>query len=179
MDYQWKSIIQMLNSLNKINSKTLVLRNYELFEKDEFINGHDDIDLLCDEPDGVISALHAEQTNGKDDKTHLSVCVSSRIIPMDLRTVGDSYYDSKWEANMLCRRIKEPHGFYVLHPEDYIFSLIYHGIYHKQILREDYIIRIMDLAQKNEIKIKKDHLKDELDLFMTRNGYSETGYRSK
>ena len=179
MNYQWKSIIQMLNSLNELGSKTLILRNYELFEKDEFIKGHEDIDLLCDDPDAVIAALRAEQTNGKEDKTHLSVNVSNRMIPVDLRGVGDSYYDSKWEANMLRRRVRTPQGYFVLHPEDYIYSLLYHGIYHNQFLKEEYVLRVMELAYKNEIRIDKNHLKDELDLFMRKNGYIETGYRSK
>ncbi len=179
MDYRWETIVQMLNSLNRLSRKTLVLRNYELFEKDEFINGHEDIDLLCEDPDAVIEALYAKQTNGDEDKTHLIAGVSGRMIPIDLRTVGDSYYDSKWEADMLRRRVRTPQGYFVLHPEDYIYSLLYHGIYHKQFLKEEYVLRVMELACINEIKIDKNHLKDELDLFMRKNGYIETGYRSK
>lgn len=95
----WNSIIEMLSSLNE-NCDYVVLRNYEQFEEQKLISGHEDIDLLCNNAEKVINILHAENKI-QGDNVHLKINICNKKIDLDLRCVGDGYYDKKWELNML------------------------------------------------------------------------------
>lgn len=179
MKKEWNSIVEMLNYMGELQCKSLVLRNYELFADNSLLNNHEDIDLLCESPSFLIEQMGFFPRASVEDKTHLATYVSDRKIEIDLRYVGDTYYDEQWEKTMLKNRIKSESGFYILCPEDYIYSLLYHGFYHKNILKDEYRDRIISLAKENKIPLDKNDLKGELDRYMRKKGYLDMGYRSK
>ena len=46
----WHSVDEIFRVLNESNCNYIVMRNFECFESGQvFMNGHDDIDLLCDD----------------------------------------------------------------------------------------------------------------------------------
>ena len=50
---------------------------------------------------------------------------------LDIRCVGDGYYDKPWEEVMIKNRVKTE-GIYVLCKEDYNYSILYHALLQKR-----------------------------------------------
>ncbi|MCR4651623.1 MAG: hypothetical protein K5662_07675 [Lachnospiraceae bacterium] len=176
---EWNSIIEMLCSLNNYKCNTMVLRNYELFSNNKLISLHEDIDMLCDDSDMVINALSATCRINDSDKIHLNVLIAGALVPLDLRVVGDSYYDEQWENDLLKRRVITKEGYYIPNPIDYIYSLMYHGLFHKSELKKEYVDRILLLAEESGLEIKKEDFPIMLKDYMNKNGYVDTGYRCR
>ncbi len=176
---EWKTIIEMLCSLNELRCRTMVLRNFELFSGNRLISMHEDIDILCDDSDEVIEALSAVRSVSVKDKIHLSVHIAGESVLIDLREVGDTYYDEKWERELLDRRVKVEDGYYVPAPIDYIFSLLYHGLFHKKSLKSEYAERILNIARDNGLEMKEEDFADRLNEYMLEHGYKDAGYRSE
>lgn len=175
---EWNTVVEMLRSLNDLKCKTMVLRNFELFSDNKLIEKHEDIDLLCDDFEQVIDAL-SPMYKKNQEQIHLNVCIAGMLVVVDLRWAGDSYYDEKWEREMLERRVMTEDGYYVPDAEDYIYSLLYHGLFHKKDLKPGYVNRILETAKKNGIEIKEGKFSEQLNEYMELHGYIDTGYRSK
>ena len=172
----WNSILEMLSVLNE-QSNYLIMRNFELFENNRLIKEHEDIDLLCDDINKTTSILHASAKN-KDDLIHYWISVCDQKISLDIRCIGDSYYDEAWEKNMLKNRRLYKESFYTMSEEDYYYSLIYHGLYHKDNLKQEYIERLQVLAKKLNFNFQINHLSEDLKQYMQKHGYKDTGYKS-
>ena len=55
----WHSIEEIFTALNNCGCNYIVMRNFEcLMLGQAFVNGHDDIDLLCENPQKVFNILH-------------------------------------------------------------------------------------------------------------------------
>lgn len=58
----WHSVDEIFRVLNESNCNYIVMRNFECFESGQvFMNGHDDIDLLCDDKSRVCKVLDARK----------------------------------------------------------------------------------------------------------------------
>lgn len=140
-------------ALNQAGLKYLVLRNYEnLLEPEMYLNGHGDIDILCEDSDLLATTVGAKPCPPKssakqDDKIHYMIFVNNQSVSLDLRQVGDGYYCEKWERDLLDRRVKKD-CFYVMNEEDYFYTLIYHAILQKQVFSEEYRSRLIEMSAK-------------------------------
>lgn len=157
----FSSLSEAFSLLNTAGAEYLVLRNYEKFtECGAFLmDGHPDIDILCRDSQTIVRILDA-QTSRKDtppfkgDGTHYYICVRGKTVSLDLRYIGDGYYCQSWEEDMLAR--KQPLGdFFVMCPEDYFYSLIYHAILQKKELSQEYRVRLSEMAAKMNVFIEK------------------------
>lgn len=173
----WKSLLEMFNELNYKNNY-LILRNFEMYTKNILLEEHDDIDILCDDREKIIQTMGAEKINESDD-IHFLVNIAETNIRVDIRWVGDTYYDEIWERNMLNTRIMYQGSFYVMNDENYYYSILYHEIFHKRELREDYIKRLIPLARKLRIQFDRDNLEETLKKYMKTKEYRQTDYISK
>lgn len=171
---KWNSLIEMLSELNEKNNY-LVLRNYELYTENKLLDGHDDIDLLCDDRDKIIQTMCAEKIDNGDD-VHVFVNIADKKVRVDVRCVGDTYYDVLWEENMLHTKIVYKNNFFVMNDENYYFSILYHVFFHKRKLSEDYLQRLLSLSCNLGIEFDKRNLKDSLKEYMQMKGYKVTGY---
>ncbi|WP_026507433.1 hypothetical protein [Butyrivibrio sp. MC2013] len=173
---QWNSFDELFEHLNN-TCNYLVLRNYENYKEDDWLKDHGDVDLLCDDIEHLYEEARA--FSNPHDHVHASVDIAGSSKRIDIRYIGDNYYDSKWEQSMLLNRKMGPYGFYVLDMEDYYYSLCYHEVYHKKELRDDYIVKLSSIADDLGISFSPETVKAQLDSYMTDKGYIETGYRSK
>ena len=139
----WKSAEQVFAALND-NFPYLVIRNFEDFFDSLLMDNHADIDLLCNKKDRrkIIRLLGAEPRLDRDDGIHFQFQVASQQIPLDIRYDGDGYYDKNWEREMLRSRILDARGFYRMNTNEYFWSLLYHALYHKGTLSEEYLSRL-------------------------------------
>ena len=98
--------------------------------------------------------------------------IDGKQISFDIREVGDNYVDTKWESDILKRRILSESGLYVPSKDDHFYSLIYHAIIQKKDISETYVKVFHDVGGYTEKQAKdKVFLRKKLDDYMSKNGY--------
>ena len=55
-----------------------------------------------------------------------------------MRYLGDGYFDTSWQNKILSER-KFFKGYYIPNKENFIYSILYHVVYHKGFIDEKYI----------------------------------------
>ena len=97
MKSPFASIQDFFRALNQADVKYLVLRNYEsLLEQELYVDGHGDIDMLCEDSQQIVGLVGARPlTPDKDglcgDGIHYSIIVDGQPVKLDLRHLGDGY----------------------------------------------------------------------------------------
>lgn len=169
----FSDISEVFDLLNE-KSEYLVLRNYENMDRTDFLmDGHDDIDILCNDRKSVIKSLGARKTHINTD--HYFIRVNSINVKLGIRYLNDYYYDIPWEIDMLRKRKYHSLGFYVMDDENYFYSLLYHALLQKKHLSDDYKVRLRDMAQELGITLicEEDYYKCLID-YLNKQGYSVT-----
>ena len=65
--------------------------------------------------------------------------INDKVVKLDVRYVGDGYFDTNWQKNILNNR-KYYKGFYVPNKENFIYAIIYHIVYHKGYIDKNILI---------------------------------------
>lgn len=128
------------NTLKKIwnqvkDENFLVMRNYENMLDD--INNSGDIDILCESKERFAGQLSANPVQQRVNSYNYYIDIDGCKIPMDIREIGDGYYDKKWEEDMLKHK-ESFQDYYIMTREDYVYSLLYHALIHKQSIADKY-----------------------------------------
>ena len=148
----WSSISEIFTALNNANCNYIVMRNYECFKSGNvFVNGHDDIDLLCDDIEKVRKVLDVRRRFFFPAVDSYCIKYNDLTVHVDIRYVGDGYYDKKWQQNMLNSKSLFNGNIYIPNFENYFYSLIYHAIYQKKSLSEEYLNRLCTMASSLNI----------------------------
>lgn len=142
----------------------VVLRNYEPLPGEYNVAGHGDIDFLVGDLDAAVYALGAVKVFPEPYRVHYQVQIAGEQVPIDLRFLGDGYFDPLWQQDVLDRRVR---GFGFWHPndEDYYWTLLYHAYAHKGGLRPDYR-EVLERLRPGDA-----HSADDLVRYMGANGY--------
>ena len=145
----WTSFEEFVEELNK--QKYLVLRNYENVLEELEQGG--DLDILCEDKEEIVTNLKALPRNNREVCFNYYVMVQDRKLLLDIRNVGDGYYDTKWEKEMLEKRIFNG-TFFIMDEENYKYSLLYHALIHKKEIPSKYINRFCDQFMQAEMNEK-------------------------
>lgn len=180
MNSYFYSVREVFEVLNNAGVNYLVLRNYEkLLTPQFFVEGHPDIDILCEDSQIIVRLLDATSLRPDvppflGDGTHYQISVGGSIVSLDLRYVGDGYYDSTWQKEMLKNRINR-NGIFTVSDEDYFYSLIYHAVFQKRVLSPEYMDRLSEMSRSFATDLE---IKDEVSLIVLLEHYMRTkGYR--
>lgn len=170
----WNSMREFFSSVNdKVDY--VVLRNYELIGQEKLIKNYGDFDVLCTDRNEFIKRSGAEIIIDDDNRVHTNVNIGVNKITLDLRTVGDGYYDVKWQRHMLKNKRMFKGICYVLDDEDYFYSLVFHSIFQKRYISYDYQKDLVIMAKKRGISVEcAGELKEYLIEFLEKNGYEIT-----
>lgn len=153
MSGQYDTVHDFLHALNTSGIKYVVLRNYEkMLEPKMYMDGHGDIDLLCEESNSMARAIGAQSFH-HDDGIHYYVKIAGEKVSLDLRSVGDGYYCTPWQQEMLQSRVQE-NGIWVMNLENYLYSLIHHAILQKRSLSEEYSLRLKEMSQRQGVRVE-------------------------
>ncbi|MBR2743798.1 MAG: glycosyltransferase family 2 protein [Clostridia bacterium] len=167
----WKSVQEMFYVLNNCVNYA-ILRNYESLPDEIYNNNHNDIDIICDSKEETAYILNAAPVFMEDYRVHYRTTVNNQSANFDLRHVGDNYYCSKMERDILNRRIYNSKGFYTLNNEDHFYTLVYHALIQKLDFAKDYKDKLIKMNIEN---INEDSTLDEyasiLKKWMLRNDY--------
>lgn len=124
----------------------LVLRNFEGLPDEIYVPGHNDVDMLVSNRDAAVRLLGGKAVFPQPWRVHYSIDLNGHDVRFDLRHIGDKYYDTRWELDLLGRRILAPGGFYRPEPIDYFYTLLYHAVVHKRAMKPDYAERLSKMA---------------------------------
>lgn len=163
------SFFELINSV----CKYIVLRNFEDFPEILTTSEHPDIDILCENAKQVASKLSLENSQNYNDYVHYHIAINGKDIDVDLREIGDGYYDSTWEKKILNNRVFSNKGFYVPDDTDYFYSLLYHALIQKKKLSDDYRQRLGVMARNVNVGLISVGY-DNLNEFIRQNGYKYT-----
>lgn len=166
----WRSLAEVFAFLEETCAYA-VLRNADGLP-DGIDLRHEDVDLLVDDARSCASLLGARKLGAG---AAYAVRVAGVDLRLDLREVGDGYYDEAWERRMLANRVRTQGGVATLGDEDLFHSLLYHVIYMKRQVAPDYWAKLRKAAAK--IGIESEDWTDwsgRLGRFMAENGYRFT-----
>lgn len=173
IETEYTNMSDMFSRLNNAGCEYVVLRNYNNLLNDEiYMAGHGDVDMLCRDVRKVVDIIGAKacrpQYGEYGDNVHFYIMYKGKKVSIDLRSVGDGYYCEQWEEAILKSRVM--YGcFYIMNEENQYYSLIYHAIFQKNQLSEEYRLR---LSEMNGISIRTEsQLIDILETYMKKNNY--------
>jgi len=132
----------------------VVLRNWENLPESAQLGPHGDLDLLVEDRDKAVKALHAQPCHPQPWRTQYEVPLTDgRYQLTDLRYVGDDYYPLEMERTLLgTREFLEDKGFWVPSeaPGCMLFeSLLYHVAIHKVWAIDPNYVRLLTKMGKN------------------------------
>lgn len=177
---KWKDLNELFYVLNS-TTNYIVLRNFEEIPNQINLDIHNDIDLLTNDKWQITHILNKQMLKNSKGIPRPCILVGDKKISIDLRYVGDIYYDEKWTKNMLENKTRTKNEINCPNIEDYFYSLLYHVLIHKSKIAPDYIPKLVKLAEKNGIKDfsensfrHKKKLESILATFLQKNGYRYT-----
>ena len=143
----WKSLKQVFDILN-LTEKYIVMRNFEPLPDEFYAGKHGDIDFLVRDYDAVRYILNAVPVFSEQYRVHNKITVAGEEVFLDLRYIGDGYYDKDWQKIMLKDKIQYK-NVNIMDRESHFYSLLYHTIIHKPEVAEDYIITLDEINKNN------------------------------
>lgn len=164
----WKSLEQIFYVLNE-TTEYLVLRNFQKLPTEYQMGIHSDIDILCQNQYNMICLLNAEAAKKSKRRAKFIVRINDSFVNMDLRYIGDKYYEIEWEKRLLNNRVFTQ-GLYIPCKDDFNYSLLYHALVQKGSLADDYKNTFKKVFGTDNI----DTLRSILNKYMTENNYKYT-----
>ncbi|MDR0462744.1 MAG: methyltransferase domain-containing protein [Pseudomonadales bacterium] len=163
----WKNIEELFLALNNTTNYA-VLRNYDSLPNEFYLDGHEDIDLLCENTEECAFILNAKKVFDQDWRVHYEVIIDGKPLRFDLREVGDNYYDISWEKDLLKQKQLLKNCFYAVVGDNHYYSLLYHALIHKPKLGDDYQLKLSKISKK---KISYDNAVTDLGKWLSKNKY--------
>ena len=172
--YKYNSINHFMKRIKSIPSvNSVILRDQK--------SDNDDIDILVDNYHKFKRGIDAQSyklkklslINNSGDpfedyghKVSNFILVKNRKVYLDIRYIGDNYFDKNWQKKIISRYGSKKK---ITDNQDIFYVLLYHIIYHKGYITPKYLPII---KKKLKIKnIKLDYLKVLVDKYMKNNGY--------
>ncbi len=139
----WKDYKSFFSILN-VGCNYIVLRSFEnLIELNK--NEDKDIDFLTDNFQRLASVGGIIQKRYQPYKGY--VYIGGEKISIDIRFIGDNYYDPAWQKDIMNNKIFN-NGLYSPSDSDYFFSLFYHAKVQKPTVKAKYYTILENLSLK-------------------------------
>lgn len=122
----WDTVNQFIEELNKI--EYVILRGP--FRIDGIHEG-EDLDILCRDEKVIAKKINLSPLNNNTRCFNYFTVINHKRILIDVRVIGDGYYDNKWANTMLMER-KLKNGLYRLDELNYKYATLYHCLMHKK-----------------------------------------------
>ena len=140
---KWRNLKEFVEAANK-NCNWLVLRNFDNLMDENFFSVEDDIDILCENLDVFTKTLGL--TKRSWGISSYQTIIENKIIDIDVRFLGDGYYDKLWQYKMLLNKVYTKNKIPILSEEDFYYSLLYHTKLQKSIVKKNYIKTLKEIA---------------------------------
>jgi hypothetical protein len=147
--YGWKSLEHFFYFINAVEPY-LILRNYNDLSKD--LEAIDDIDFLVTNREKFSLFSNAVKMSKGTERANYKITIDGKDIDIDLRYIGDNYFDRFWQKDCMTKRVLHSKGFYVMDNENQYFSLLYHALIHKIKIPDKY--KDFSRLTSNELQTK-------------------------
>ena len=129
--------VVLRNQTSKNDDIDILVNDYFLFKRISDCHSYKtkNLNLISNSGDPV-------ENNGI--KVANYVKIKDKIVKLDVRFVGDEYFDISWQKKILINR-KYFMGYYIPSNENFIYTLLYHIVYHKGYIDKKY----MHILKKN------------------------------
>ena len=153
-----------------------VLRNFECLPDQYTVEGHGDIDLLVESKRYIARLVAAHPSFPQPYRVYHTVKIAGNTIPFDFRSIGDNYYDYKWEQNILDTRVLKKELFYTPNEENHYYTLLYHAFVQKRNVNSSYPPVLDRISKSLGIVFQNDgeFVVRQLDTFLSSKRYSYT-----
>lgn len=123
----------------------------------------------------MIKLLDARPIYRFPNRNSYVIHFQNRNLQVDIRYIGDGYYDTNWEKALLERKVIFNKSIYVIDSKMYFYTLIYHAFFQKYYLSNEYFLRLKYMAKESGKNItEKKQLEYILFKFMKKMGYKFT-----
>ena len=143
----WKDLRSLFDIISPMGN-FLVLRNYEGLPESCRFGPHSDIDILTSAPGEMIRLLNLKKASLLPTRAVWRAAVADSWVNIDIRTPHDGYYPEKMVKLMLENAVLH-NNIPVPAPEHYFYSLVYHAAIHKYKMSDEYVQRLLAMAEKN------------------------------
>lgn len=167
----FQSINQLFYLLNN-TIKYCILRNFECLPSQYTIEGHGDIDLLVENKNYISYLTQAKSIFSESYRVYNTIRINNEDVPFDFRHVGDNYYDTLWEKNILNSR-NSRENFYIPDDENLYYTLLYHAYVQKGAVKQDYLPKLKQYANNigKEFSDDINMVMSDLDSYLKQYGY--------
>jgi hypothetical protein len=170
----WESFEALFEHLTS-TTNYVMLRNFEWIP-----DGYpgNDIDLLCYDPAAVLSSINGLQSKIDSRAAQCRIVVSGKRIPVDISFVGDGYYDSAWQKDILDSSVLYNNLVRTPRVDHLFFSLLYHATFQKHNISEKYVTRLEELGDQLKLPRKVIEMvkKEKSAVSLIRSFLSSSGY---
>ena len=171
----WRSFEELFSHLNR-TTDYVVLRNFETLP-DAY--DESDLDILCADPGAFLSAVNGVEVERTDRRVKCMIRVEARSIETDVRFVGDGYYDTAWQQDIL-RQSELFMGVVRVPRADHLFfSLLYHCALQKRSITAKYQEKLGRIGR--EIGLSQEIIdsipSSEASAMVVRNYFKASGYK--
>ncbi|MEH6633786.1 MAG: hypothetical protein V7776_23585 [Halopseudomonas aestusnigri] len=132
----WQELFLILN----YSSHYLILREFSGSLDQTQMKG---LEFLCNSYQSFASTANIQQNLSRPYSG--TVIVSDQVNHINIRFIGDGYFASSWEKDMLDRRVLDQ-GVYTPCTEDFFFSLLYHTKIHQKNMTDHDVQTLKELA---------------------------------
>lgn len=167
---EWKTTGDFLGFIHEYGSY-LILRNYETLLDGRISPEHADIDVLCDSAAAFISFSGIETRTTAADQIHRKALIGGIWVDVDVRQIGDGYFDRDWESAALKNRVLFADTFYVMDSVDSYYTLLYHVCTHKKQISADYEKRLSGAAKQIGAEFHREQARADLEAYMRAKRY--------
>lgn len=143
-----QSLKQFFDFLNSVDFEYVVLRNFEHLPYSVELGHHSDLDLLVYDLPHFLETIPEATPEYPLPRVRYKLPLEENFIYMDVRHIGDGYYPTQFEKNILATREMNSKGFYTPNYIHHQIALAYHAVHHKGSIAPDYRRWLGDASEK-------------------------------
>lgn len=135
-----KNLKQFFSFLNDVSFPYVVLRNWEHLPYSVELGQHSDLDLLVYDLDHFLEIIPGLEREFASPRVRFKLFLEDEqdVIYMDVRHVGDGYYPTAFQKNLLATRERHERGFWTPNNIHFYIALAYHAVHHKGAIAPEY-----------------------------------------
>jgi hypothetical protein len=143
-----KRLNDLFSQLNEGNINYVVIRNWDNLPDNIGYGEHFDLDILTDEPEKIIQRWLLEKVQKHDESRaqyklfFLDESNGPTYGYVDLRTTQDNYFPENISNEVLQEKVRFK-NFYTPSKSHHFLTLLYHALYHKSYITNDYKEKLM------------------------------------
>lgn len=145
----WSSLEQFFYFMNDIEPYIL-LTNFNNFIPN--LPAGDDIDIMTVNQKKFALFANATKISKGSERVNYQITVDNKLIDIDIRYVGDGYFDIHWQKQCMQSRVMHTKGFYVMNEINQYYTMLYHSLIHKKNIPGKY--QVFFALEAKYLKVK-------------------------